>query len=272
MRVHSTAATIAMVAALLGGTNGAAAQNRPQVVTVEYMKVAPGQDDAYLQVEQKMWKPIHEARVKAGKAIAWYLYRVASPSGTLVDHNYVTVAVYNSFEATENPYPDDLLAKIVPAQSMTEFMRKTGASRELVRSEMWEGIADMFISSPLGSKPAPFLNVAFMKVPAGGESAYLEVEKLWKKMHELRVKEGTLVSWGVYARILPEGSDYPYNFATTNAYARYKDLNGLDFQATFQKADLGMGANELAERTAKSRDLVRGEIWVLIDAVQAPPK
>jgi hypothetical protein len=80
-----------MVAAVLAGANETAAQNqRPVVVTVEYMKVAPGQDDAYLQVEQKMWKPIHEARVKAGKAIAWYLYRVASPSGTLVDHNYVT--------------------------------------------------------------------------------------------------------------------------------------------------------------------------------------
>jgi hypothetical protein len=272
MRVHSTAAAVAMVAAVLAGANDAAAQVQRPVVIVEYMKVAPGQDAAYLQVEQKMWKPIHEARVKAGKAIAWYLYRVASPSGTLVDHNYVTVAVYNGFEATENPYPDDLVAKIVPAPSMTEFMRKTGASRELVRSEMWEGIADMFISAPSGSKPAPFLNVAFMKVPAGGESAYLEVEKLWKKMHEVRVKEGTLVSWGVYARMLPEGSDYPYNFATTNAYAHYKDLNGLDFQGAFQKANLGMGINELAERTGKSRDLVRGEIWVLIDAVQAPPK
>ena len=100
----------------------------------------------------------------------------------------------------------------------------------------------------------------------------VEVEKLWKKMHEVRVKEGTLASWGVYARMLPEGSDYPYNFATTNAYARYKDLNGLDFQAAFQKANLGMNVNELAERTGKSRDLVRGEIWVLVDAVQAPPK
>ena len=272
MRVHSTAAAVAMVAGVLACATEAAAQNQSLVVTVEYMKVAPGQDAAYLQVEQKMWKPIHEARVKAGKAIAWYLYRVASPSGTLVDHNYVTVAVYNGFEATENPYPDDLLAKIVPAQSVTEFMRKTLASRELVRSEMWEGIADMRISVPPGSKPAPFLNVAFMKVPPGGESAYVEVEKLWKKMHEVRVKEGTLVSWGVYARLLPEGSDYPYNFATTNAYARYKDLNGLDFQAAFQKANLGMTVNELAERTGKSRDLVRGEIWVLVDSVQAPPK
>jgi hypothetical protein len=33
-----------------------------------------------------------------------------------------------------------------------------------------------------------------------------------------------------------------------------------------------MSANELGERTDKARDLVRSEIWVLIDYVQAPPK
>ena len=63
------------------------------------------------------------------------LYTVHSPSGTLVDHNYVTVAICSSFEATENPFPNELLAKIVPAQSAAEFMKKTLASRDLVRSD-----------------------------------------------------------------------------------------------------------------------------------------
>src|SRR6476620_8223796 len=143
MRRTSGLLTAILVGLSVAGATPAAAQS--QFVEVDYMKVAPGQDDAYLQVEQKMWKPIHEARIKAGKAIAWYLYRVAAPSGTLVDHNYVTVAIYDGFEATENPYPEDLLAKIIPAKTMTEFMRKTVASRELVRSEMWVGTPDLLI-------------------------------------------------------------------------------------------------------------------------------
>jgi hypothetical protein len=69
--------------------------------------------------------------------------------------------------------------------------------------------------------PAPFLNVDYMKVPAGGDAAYVEVEKLWKKMHEVRIKEGTLADWGVYDRILPGGSDYPYNYAAANGYSHY---------------------------------------------------
>lgn len=238
-------------------------------VTVDYMKVAPGQDDAYLQVEQKVWKPIHEARVKAGNALGWYLYRVASPSGTSADHNYVTVAVYKSFEALENPYPNELISKIVPAQSLPEFTKRTNAARELVRSETWEGFASM-PEAPL-EKPAPFLMVEYMKVPSGGGAAYDEVEKLWKKIHEVRIKEGMMANWGAYARVFPGGSDYPYNFATASGYSHFKDLNGLDFPALVQKANLGMSVNEVGDKTAKARDLVRGELWVLVDYVQAPP-
>jgi hypothetical protein len=246
----------------------AAAQG--QFVTVDYMKVAPGQDDAYLQVEQKQWKPIHEARVKAGGALGWYLYRVVSPSGTQADHNYVTVAVYSSFEAIENPYPNELLAKIVPSQNMAEFMKKTVASRDLVRSETWGGFAGA-PDTPL-AKPSPYLNVEYMKVPDGGDQSYSDVEKIWKKIHEVRIKEGMLTNWGAYGRILPGGSDYPYNYATASGYAHFKDLVGLDFPGLVQKAALGMSVNELSERTAKARDLVRGELWQLLDYVQAPPK
>jgi hypothetical protein len=272
MRINRTVALVTAV--LVAGFSLArpipAAAQGQAIVTVDYMKVAPGQDDAYLQVEQKMWKPIHEARVKAGNALGWYLYRVDSPSGTLVDHNFVTVAIYSSFEATENPFPNELLAKIVPAQSAAEFMKKTLASRDLVRSELWETIT----TTPEGplAKPARFLNVAYMKVPTGGDAAYLEIEKLWKKMHDVRIKEGTLANWGVYGRVLPGGSDYPYNYVTANGYSHYKDIFGLDFPTVLQKAALGMSANELGERTEKARDLVRGEVWELIDYVQAPPK
>jgi hypothetical protein len=33
-----------------------------------------------------------------------------------------------------------------------------------------------------------------------------------------------------------------------------------------------MSVNELRDRTEKARDLVRGELWVLVDYLQAPPK
>lgn len=53
--------------AVLWCVGAAPAWAQDRFVTVDYMKVAPGQGDAYLQLEQKLWKPVHEARVKAAE-------------------------------------------------------------------------------------------------------------------------------------------------------------------------------------------------------------
>src|SRR5262245_42951739 len=253
MKKLARAAATVLVALIVRATPAAA---QGPFVTVDYMKVAAGQVDTYLQLEQKTWKPIHEARVKAGNALGWYLYRVESPTGSQADHNYVTVGIYVSFEATGNPYPNELLSKLIPAQNLADFNKKTLAARDLVRSELWEGLGAL-PEGPL-AKPAPFLTVEYMKVPPGGFAPYDEVEKMWKKIHEVRIKEGTLANWGVYGRVMPGGSDYPYNFATVSGYNNYKDLNALDFASMVQKAGLGMSANEVGDKTAKARDLVRG--------------
>ena len=47
--------------------------------------------------------------------------------------------------------------------------------------------------------------------------------------------------------------------------ARRLDLAGLTTRAT-----LGMTVDELSDKTVKSRDLARGELWLLVDYVQAP--
>ena len=71
MTIHrlSKAAAALLVAGFMVRATPLMAQG--PFVTVDYMKVAPGQDDAYLQLEQKTWKPVHEARVKAGNALGW---------------------------------------------------------------------------------------------------------------------------------------------------------------------------------------------------------
>jgi hypothetical protein len=255
--------SVSLAAAL--GAAGATPVAAQSFATVEQMKVAPGQDSTYLELE-KAWKPLHEARVKAGLARGWYLYRVASPSGSSADHNYVTVAIYATFEAMENPYPQELLAKVIPAKDMDAFNKKTLVAREFVRSETWQTLGGL-PETPL-AKPAQFLRVEYMRVPAGGDAAYTAVEKEWRKIHEGRIKDGTVANWGLYGRVLPGGTDYPYSYATVTGYSHFKDMNGFDFAAAVQKAGLG-DATALGDRTGKARDLVRAEDWVLVDYVQA---
>ena len=80
----------------------------------------------------------------------------------------------------------------------------------------------------------------------------------------------TLSNWGLLTRVFPGGSDYPYGYATVNGYGRFKDVVGLDLAGLTARAALGMSVDELGDKTVKSRDLARGELWLLVDYVQAP--
>jgi hypothetical protein len=46
--------------------------NEPNYLLREYMKVEPGQEEAYLKIE-KLWKKVHQRRIAEGKIIAWTL-------------------------------------------------------------------------------------------------------------------------------------------------------------------------------------------------------
>lgn len=231
------------------------------------MKVAPGQDDAYVQVEQELWKPVHQERVNAGTILGWYLYGVGSPTGTEVHHNYVTVTIYGSFEAMENSYPEGVWEKAHPGVNMAEVNERTMNARDLVRGEVWQ-LLDQMPEAPLAT-PAPILEVDYMKVPTGGGAQYLEVEQLWKNIHQVRINEGKMANWGLYSRVFPGGSDYPYDYATANGYGAFKDLNDFDLEDLMKKAGLVMSLDEIGGRTEEARDLVRAEVLYLIDHVQA---
>ena len=108
-----------------------------------------------------------------------------------------------------------------------------------------------------------------MKVPTGGGAQYLEVEQLWKNIHQVRINEGKMANWGLYSRVFPGGSDYPYSYATANGYGAFKDLNDFDLEDLMKKAGLVMSLDEIGDRTEEARDLVRAEVWFLIDHVRA---
>ena len=39
----------------------------PKYLEVDYMKVQPGKDSDYLRVEQQIWKPMHQERIRKGQ-------------------------------------------------------------------------------------------------------------------------------------------------------------------------------------------------------------
>jgi hypothetical protein len=111
----------------------------PRVILVDFMKVAPGNEAKYLDLERKIWKPFHQARLKGGNGRSWTLYAMRFPSGTSMDRNYATINVFDSLQDIDK-YEESfgkLFPQIHPNKSVDQILAETLAAREQRTSELW---------------------------------------------------------------------------------------------------------------------------------------
>lgn len=238
-------------------------------VRVDYMKVAPGNEEDYVNVERTTWKPIHEARMKAGIITNWFLYSVEYPSGTNADYTYATVNIYDDFSKMKDDYPESVMQTAHPDVKFGEMMAKTLASRDLVRSELW-----VMHDSVQPDQPAPYIHVNYMKVAPDQGQEYLKLEReIYKPVHQAAKAAGYEAGWAVYSLMYPGGTQRPYNYGTVDFFDEFSDLAAGLPDEVFEKAHPSLseeGWAEIWQRTANARDLVRRELWALVDQVAAP--
>jgi hypothetical protein len=99
----------------------------------------------------------------------------------------------------------------------------------------------------------------FMKVDEINETAYLETESFWEKIHEQRIKNGDLVGWDLW-KLKSNDEDLSYQYLTISVYndpatmlAEWGDVNVLA-----KKGFPNLSDEEIKKRmdiTARSRDL-----------------
>jgi hypothetical protein len=114
-----------------------------------------------------------------------------------------------------------------------------------------------------------YVQVDYMKVPEGGEDAYLALERdMWKPIHEQQVRQGIITGWSVYSvRFGAPNADY--NFTTVNVFDDFAKLENPYPQEVFEAAFSDGTPEGLTERTVAAREMVHTEIWQLIDTAQA---
>jgi hypothetical protein len=234
----------------------------------DYMKVKPGGGPRYLELEQKVWKPIHQERLKAGMIVGWYLYGVRFPSGSNYEYNFATVNVVNKFSDLENPLPEEIFTKVYPNKDVSEIMDETINAREMTHQDIWVVLDYVHPETP-SSTPSQYIDVDFMKVKPGGMKTYLDLEqKIWKPIHQQRLESGFITGWRLYALIFPAGSNYEYNYCTVNSYKKFVDLEKPYTDEILIKTLRNMTLSEMWDKTHQAREFVRSEIWQLIDYVQ----
>ena len=101
----------------------------------------------------------------------------------------------------------------------------------------------------------------YMKV--GDQTEYLEVEKLWQKIHKVRLNEGAIVGWAVYQVMFKTDED-PYNFVTVSFYDSFSKLNRAVPDHTYKVAYPEKTEDEwdaFIKRTEISRKVLTSSIF-----------
>ncbi|HKI88552.1 MAG TPA: hypothetical protein VKA38_05945 [Draconibacterium sp.] len=246
---------------------GQAQGNTNLFAVVEFMKVEPGQEGNYLELEQKIWKPIHQERVNQGKLFGWILYQVMY-TGTDDAYNYATVNVYANSANFENPYDGIDFAKVHPGKDMGEEFTKTINTRKLVKSQL---ISRVTYANPGGGEntaPHKYIVVNFMKSKPGGNLVQLETEMAKPTSEEL-IKSGTWAGWSLWSNVFPRGAGMESDFVTVDNYPDFSKLGSANYMQAFTKANPGKDWAEFANKAANARVMVRSELWKLVDAVFA---
>ena len=115
--------------------------NLPQYLNMQFMKVEQGNDEAYLTVEDEIWKPAHAERKKMGILTTWSVYRQLYPGAYGGEYNYVVVNGYaDRKKVTTGPAEgwEEFLQKIHPDGKPTEMMNRTLETRVFIKNELWE--------------------------------------------------------------------------------------------------------------------------------------
>jgi hypothetical protein len=108
---------------------------RSKYLLVDYMRSKPGGN--YVAVEQELWKPIHQERVRSGALDRWALFELRLPGGTSYPYDYATVNSVSGLAALADPYPESLFRRVHPNTPLADIGNRTTAGRDLTRSELW---------------------------------------------------------------------------------------------------------------------------------------
>ena len=265
-------ASFLVLCAFLGTAVPAALAQAPSplYVVLDYMKVPAGEGDAYVQMEQEIWKPIHEERIRRGLITNWAVYGVwfAPPD---VDYSYVTVNVVDDFGKLDAPYPEDLYATVHPRRDFDAMMKRTEAAREIVHTEVWQ-ILDTAAPEGREAPDAPYVVVNYMQVPSGGGSDYVAAEReIWKPLHQARIDNGQMHGWNLYSLMLPSGSVMNYSYGTADFYDELADRAAPFPMDLLQQAHAGASQAELdamMDRTPEVRTIYKTELWWRIDTTR----
>ncbi len=244
------------------------AQPGPYAV-VYFFKVDPGKGTAYLKMEKELWKPIHQARQKAGEILGWYCYSVDF-SGSGSEYNYVTVTVVENLAKMDGVDYQKWFKTVHPKRTIEEITKTTNDARVMVRSELVRRVA---VAEPAKApaKRAPMISLSFFKSPDEKSDAYSKmVSDILVPVNKAMVEtdpNADLSFWEVW---LPNGSSTKYNYVGVGSMPNYASMSeeNTKYDEMFKKVNPQLDQKQIREMIATLRTRYKQEIWWVEDSVE----
>ena len=234
----------------------------PIFARISMFKATPGKEAEYLKYIDGTIKPALARLRDNGKIVQWILFKVHFAGG-MDEYNYVGVVYSVGWDNTQPFSLPALLKEIDPNVDPVAIDSKLREYRTLVREHLVYRVEAIEPNPPV---PSRYVRLDYMKVKPGMNDAYLKAERDdWMPFHKTLVNDGQSTGWGLWQLVFPGGTEAPYHFVTSNRYANYADVMAADYEKSFKKASPAKNMNDIINRTTSSRDLVRSELWEVVN-------
>lgn len=235
---------------------------------IDYLNVEQAQIDKFVQMAHEEFKSSFNTLLESGDIKTWCIYKVKMPGGKTSDYNFVSITTSSSIEMLGDHFSENTSPGFIPSEMDDGRQRQLAKVASLVKSEIWKIENSAYADT--GATPSRYMTMDYMNVALGKDLDYLMLEdEIAKPIHLKRIERDQMAGWEVYDLILPGGINYGYNFATGNHFDELKHFE-FGFNEEIIRQTMGENSNvpELFETIYNTRDLVKIELWELVDHLQ----
>jgi L-rhamnose mutarotase len=127
------------------------------------------------------------------------------------------------------------------------------------------------IAIPAHAQCPLYIVVEYLKVKPENHGKYIELErKIWEPMQQERINQHIIAGWLLYAVEFTGAAD-EYNYVAITLYSNPEQIENPWNIEILDKVHPGMDAEELMERTEKTCELIRSELYYSVAAAPKVP-
>lgn len=235
---------------------------------IDYLQVNQAQLNQFLKVADSDLESGFSSLLDNEDIQGWYLYKVKYPGGKKSNYNFVSITISSSINSFGDYFSDSDLPGFVPSTTSKGGTAQLSKLAALIKSEIWKVENSAYADT--GSDPSRYMTMDYMNVASGKDPDYLMLEdEIAKPIHLERIDQGQMEGWEVHSLVLPSGMKYGYNFSTGNYFDKLEHFE-FGFNEEIIRQTMGENSNvpELFDTIYKTRDLVKVELWELINYLQ----